>query len=83
MAAFLNHYSLLLAGAVILLIVSVVRLRQGWRRTDWLIVGGLMLGMLAIWLIFRPTATSATGVDEVDSQIGAGTPVLLELQSPF
>jgi len=82
MSAFLNHYSLLLAGAAIILIVSVVRLRQGWRRTDWLVVGGLMLGMLAIWLIFRPTATT-TGVDEVDSQIGAGTPVLLELQSPF
>ncbi len=76
MMHFFNHYSapvvaaLLLAGGISLV------LRRGGRIRHWLMLGGAIVALGTLWLVFRPVAKPA------------GTPLpgqslLLELQSPY
>jgi hypothetical protein len=83
MNQWINQHSLSLVIIGVLAFVLIACLRRGWRRTDFFLVGGLALGMLAIWFLFRPTATPAADSASIEAQIGAGQPVLLEFQSPY
>jgi len=66
-----NHYSALIIGVLIFLIVlSAVR-----RKRQWLILVGVMTAYIGAYLALRPVARPSTPV--------AGTPMLLEVQSPF
>ena len=69
--------------AGILTIALIACLRRGWRRRDFLLIGGLALGMLVTGLLFRPTASPAADLAGIETQIGTGQPVLLEFQSPY
>jgi hypothetical protein len=83
MNQWINQHSLPLLMTGVLAIVLIACLRRGWRRRDFFLVGGLALAMLVIGLLFRPTASPAAGLTAIESQIGAGQPVLLEFQSPY
>ncbi len=81
--SFVNHYSFLLAAAVCTLALGLVVLRRGLRRSDLTALGALALGfVLAFWLL-RPSASGLADAAQVRQRIGAGVPVLLELQSPY
>lgn len=83
MNQWINQHSLTLLMAGVLAILLIACLRRGWKRRDFLLVGGLALGMLVIGLLFRPAATPAADLNDIRTRIGAGEPVLLEFQSPY
>ena len=79
----INQYSLVIFGLVGLAAVALVLLRSGKGRGRMAVLAVLALALLAGWVTVRPTATPAAAVSQVRAQIGQGTPVLLELQSPY
>ena len=83
MNTFINQLSFVIVALLIFCICAFVLLRDGPKRRDFFILAGLAIGMAAIWYIVRPTATPEISAEEVRVQIGAGTPVLLEFQSPY
>jgi len=72
---FFNHYSALIVLGL-LLCGGLFRVMRGGARTrDWLILSGGLVGLVAVWWAVRPVARS--------SELSAGQPVLLEVQSPY
>ncbi len=83
MTRFLNQYSFLILGALVLALTVYGLSRRGFRRLDWLLLF-LMAGLVfAAWWVLHPTASPARDASAVRAEIGAGTPVLLEFQSPY
>jgi hypothetical protein len=79
----INHNSALLLGAAILAGVAFYLLRDGIKARDLLLLTGLAAALLLLWLAVRPRQTSLEQGKTLLSQIGAGVPVLLEIQSPY
>ncbi len=80
----LNQYSFLWLAVAVTLIATLVFLRKKPRLPDFLAVGVILLALLTAWMILRPRHTILSGeAAEVQAQIGQGTPVLLEFQSPY
>ena len=79
----INLYSMLLLVIFVMLIAGVVLLRGGVRRgrVAALVLVGVVL--LAGWWLVRPQQTPHEDIAALSSQVGAGTPVLLEFQSPY
>jgi hypothetical protein len=79
----INQYSLLLGGLIFFSLAAFLLLRRGFnlRALISLVVIGFL--MVAGWVLMRPTQSAETSSTEIAAQIGAGTPVLLELQSPY
>jgi thiol-disulfide isomerase/thioredoxin len=73
---FFNHYSAPIIAALLLTSGLVLVLRRGGKMRDWLILGGAIVALGALWLEFRPVARPA-------GTPLAGQPLLLELQSPY
>lgn len=84
MAAFFNQYSfLLLIGALIVLAGMVLLTRKPGLK-DYLAFSALLVGLVTAWLILHPRQTPLMeDARMVRDMIGAGTPVLLEYQSPY
>jgi hypothetical protein len=78
-----NQYSFLLLSAAAIGGLLLVAARRGFRIDSLIAVLALALGCAIAFVLFapRPSALGATG--SAESQIGAGTPVLLEFQSPY
>jgi len=79
----LNLYSALLLFLLILLLAGGFILRRGPSRERALILVILALGLAAVWYFARPVQTPHGELADFRNQIGAGTPVLLEFQSPY
>jgi hypothetical protein len=79
----INHYSLLILALIILAAAAYLLLRKGFKRQNILILAGILAGFVLLWLIIRPRPTPAANPMELYSQIGMGTPVLVEFQSPY
>ncbi len=80
---FLNQNSFVIAGLAVLALVSGSLLRDGIRLADTLALAGLAVGMIVAWLAVRPGPSTLSDSSEMQRLIGGGTPVLLELQSPY
>jgi hypothetical protein len=79
----INQQSFIFFAVLVLGLVAFFLLRDGPRRRDFAILAFLMLGIAGLWYLLRPTASAGyAAADQVRAQIGAGTPVLLEFQSP-
>jgi len=79
----LNQYSFLwvaLGGAG--LVAFVLALRRAPAR-HWLALAGVVLGLAAAYAAIRPTPGASNAVAQLQASIGSGTPVLVELQSPY
>ncbi len=72
---FFNHYSAPIVAALLLAGGLSLVMRRGGKMRHWLILGGAMVALGALWLVFRPLA----GLAETPL---AGQPLLLEVQSP-
>ncbi len=83
MNPFINQHSFTLLGAMALLTLSVVLLRDGPKPSDFLAIGSLAAGLVLAYLLLNPGASTERDADRVRAQIGAGVPVLLEFQSPY
>jgi hypothetical protein len=79
----LNLYSAPLLLVIVILLAGVVLLRRGVSRGRVVALGLIGLGLLAGWWFVRPVQTPHADIAALRSQIGAGTPVLLEFQSPY
>ncbi|GMR10387.1 MAG: hypothetical protein BMS9Abin28_1208 [Anaerolineae bacterium] len=80
---FLNQHSFTLGAAVSLALLATWLFRDGITLNDLLAFGALALGLGIAYFFFNPRESTETDVEAVLENIGAGTPVLLEFQSPF
>jgi hypothetical protein len=81
--SFINQYSFLLIGLASLLALAYFLFRNGIRAQDVIAFGALITGLTIAYVFLNPGASSIGEIEEVRDQIGAGTPVLLEMQSPY
>lgn len=81
--SFFNQYSYFVIGGIVLLIAAYLILRREQTLPRILGVAGLAALFLGFWFLIRPEQTPHAGSAELQAQIGAGTPVLLEFQSPY
>ena len=80
---FINHYSMLWGGILILGLVAWRMLRKCFKPKDGLILFGLGAGLLVIWLALRPQPAVNLELAQFQAELGSGKAVLLELQSPY
>lgn len=83
MSSVINQYSFLIAGAGALVVLAALLFRDGVRSGDFLALGALTLGLALAYALLRPGQGTANASDAVRAEIGEGSPVLLEFQSPF
>jgi len=84
MEAFYNHYSFLWISIGLTIAAGLVLLTQKPRTRDYIAFGVIVGGLLTVWIILHPHQTPLMNdAKAVQAVIGAGTPVLLEFQSPF
>ena len=79
----INHNSALILGIGILVLAAVILLRDGFKARDALFLAVLCVPLFLVWLALRPLQTEADQDGQLLAQIGAGLPVLLEIQSPY
>ena len=80
---FVNQHSFTLGAAVALALLAIWLFRDGITLNDLLAFGALALGLGIAYFLFNPGESTQTDPEAVLEEIGAGTPVLLEFQSPF
>ncbi len=79
-----NHYSFLWIAAGLTIVAGLVLLTNRPRLRDFLSFGVIVAGLGVAWLILHPHQTLLMNdARSVQTMIGAGTPVLLEFQSPY
>lgn len=84
MASIFNQYSLLWAVIILLIVVGFFLFRKTRRPPEIIAFIVICVGLVAAWFALRPTQSLLAGdAASVQARIGAGTPVLLEFQSPF
>ena len=79
-----NQYSAVWIAVFLVAVVGVILLRRSPKWPQFLVFGVLVLGLVTAWIFLHPRE-SAQVMDaaRVQASIGQGTPVLLELQSPY
>jgi thiol-disulfide isomerase/thioredoxin len=70
-----NHYSVLIIGALLLVIGATAVIRRGGKLRGWLVLAGVMGLYVAAWYALRPVTKPAMQV--------AGKALLIEIQSPY
>lgn len=80
---FINHYSMLWSGVLILAVAAFFLLRKGYEPKSGLKLVGLAAILLVGWLVLRPEQASTTEFAQFKAELGQGQTVLLELQSPY
>lgn len=79
-----NHYSFLWIAIGLTIVAGLVLLTNKPRLRDFISFGVIVAGLATAWLILHPHQTPLlTDAKSVQAMIGAGTPVLLEFQSPY
>ncbi len=84
MSTFVNQYSFILLAIGLLIVAGIILLTRKPRWNDYLAFGVIVGALLLAWVIVHPRETPL--MDDarmVQKMIGAGTPVLLEFQSPY
>jgi hypothetical protein len=79
----INLYSAPILALLGLLILGFVLLRRGVSRGRVAVLVLIGLALLAGWYFLRPVQTPHEDQASIQGQIGVGTPVLLEFQSPY
>lgn len=81
--SFINQHSFTLLSAAALLALAVFLLRDGVQASDLVALGALALGLALAFLLLNPGPSTLSDAAAVRSKIGAGRPVLLEIQSIY
>ncbi len=79
----INHNSTLFLGIGIFVLAAFFLLRDGLKLKDVLLLCGLLVLLVLLWLPLRPRQKLPAQGAGLVAQIGAGLPVLLEIQSPY
>ena len=80
---FINHYSMLWSGVLLLAVVAFFLLRKGYEPKNGIKLVVLAAILLVGWLFLRPEQASTTELAEFKAELGQGQTVLLEMQSPY
>ena len=81
---FINQYSAVWIAAFLVAVAGVVLLRRSPKWPQFLALGVLVLGLVVAWIFLHPRqSVQVYDAARVQAIIGRGTPVLLELQSPY
>jgi hypothetical protein len=81
---FIREYSFLLAGIGLAAAAGFMLLTNKPKWNDFLAFGVIVAALITSWFILHPIQTPLMDdAKKVQAMIGAGTPVLLEFQSPF
>lgn len=83
MATFVNHYSFPLLFGAAAVILAVVLFRDGVQRNDLLALAALLAGFVLAYNLFGAGSGNQEDLRTIEADIGAGQPVLLEIQSPY
>jgi thioredoxin 1 len=84
MSTFLNLYSFLFLAMALLIVAGMILLTRKPKWNDYLAFVVILGGLVLAWSVLHPRQTPLmNGSREVQEMIGAGTPVLLEFQSPY
>ena len=84
MTFLINQYSFIIISVFLILLAGFFLLGKQPKLKHFLTLGVIVLGFGAAWFILRPHQTPSMGnANAVTGLIGAGTPVLLEFQSPY
>jgi hypothetical protein len=79
-----NQFSAVWIAALLLVIIGIVLLRRKPKWPQWIAFGAVVLGLIVAWILLHPQQTAqGLSADQVQATIGQGTPVLLELKSPY
>jgi hypothetical protein len=79
----INHYSVIIGASFIFGLTTFVLLRDGFKRSDGIILFGVMIALVVVWILLRPQSGIDDGLVQFESQLGQGRAVLLELQSQY
>ncbi|MBE9524629.1 MAG: hypothetical protein IMY76_05990 [Chloroflexi bacterium] len=79
----INHYSMIISFIFILILTAFFLMRDGAVTKDYYILAALAVVLFAAWQVLRPAKETAETTSQLESALGGGQPVLLELQSPF
>jgi hypothetical protein len=79
-----NQYSAVWIAAFLVAVAGVILLRHSPKWPQFLVLGVLVLGLVAAWILLHPRQTTQVNdAAQVQASIGQGMPVLLEFQSPY
>jgi hypothetical protein len=84
MSFIINQYSFIAIAVGFALVAGFILLTNKPKWKDYLAFGVIIVGLFAAWSILHPRQTPLMDdAKKVQAMIGAGTPVLLEFQSPY
>lgn len=79
-----RQYSFIFIALGLLIVAGLILLTNKPKWNDYLAFGVIAAGLVTAWVILHPRQTPLMDdAKMVRDMIGAGTPVLLEFQSPF
>jgi hypothetical protein len=80
----IREYSFLLVALGLAIAAGFMLLTNKPKWSDFLAFGVIVAALAASWVVLHPVQTPLMDdAKKVQSLIGAGTPVLLEFQSPY
>lgn len=80
----INQYSAVWMAGLLVVTLGLVLLRRKPKWPQWIAFGAGVLGLIVAWVLLHPQQTAqGLSAPQVQASIGQGTPVLLELQSPY
>jgi hypothetical protein len=81
---FVREYSFPLVAVVLAIAAGFMLLSHKPKWNDFLAFGVIVAALISSWVILHPRQTPLMDdAKAVQAMIGAGTPVLLEFQSPY
>ena len=84
MVLIFRQYSFILIALGLVIAAGFILLTNKPKWNDYLAFGVIVTGLITAWAILHPRQTPLMDdAKKVQAMIGAGTPVLLEFQSPF
>ncbi|MCJ7511396.1 MAG: hypothetical protein MUO23_00330 [Anaerolineales bacterium] len=78
-----NQYSFVILSAAAVGGLLLWAALRGFRAETLVAVAALALGCALAFLLFAPRPSTPSSTGDPEAWIGAGTPLLLEFQSPF
>ena len=84
MVLIFRQYSFVLIALGLVVAAGFILLTNKPKWNDYLAFGVIVTGLITAWAILHPRQTPLMDdARKVQAMIGAGTPVLLEFQSPY
>ncbi len=79
-----REYSFIIVALGLAIVAGFILLTNKPKWNDYLAFGVIMASLITAWIILHPRQTPLMeDAKSVQAMIGAGTPVLLEFQSPY